>query len=105
MMRFMNIAVVAVLVLCILVQAPLVFAGGHDDSRRVSEAKHDVSGEEMVADLIFARPVGFVGLVFGTVAFVVALPFTLPAQQVNEAGKKLVVAPAKFTFVRPLGYK
>lgn len=104
-MRFMNVAVVAVLVLCILVQAPLVFAEEHYDGKRIGEAKHEVSGEAMVADLVVARPVGFAGLVFGTVAFIVALPFTLPTQQVNEAGKKLVVAPAKFTFARPLGHK
>jgi hypothetical protein len=52
-----------------------------------------------------ARPVGFFGLVFGTVAFVAALPFTIPAHQVEEAKQKLIVAPAKYTFVRPLGYK
>ncbi len=59
----------------------------------------------MVADLVFARPVGFLGLMFGTAAFIVGLPFTLATQQVQEAGKKLVVMPAKYTFVRRLGYK
>lgn len=105
MMRFINVAIGAVLVLCLLVQAPLVFAGGQYGTKGVGEAKHDVSGEEMVADLVFARPIGFVGLVLGVAAFVVALPFTLPTQQVEEAGKKLVVAPAKYTFVRRLGHK
>ncbi|ETX08399.1 MAG: hypothetical protein ETSY2_05630 [Candidatus Entotheonella gemina] len=104
-MRFINIAVVAALVLCMLVQAPLVFAEGQYDAKNTREAKRNVSGEDMVADLVFARPIGFLGLVFGTAAFVAALPFTVPTQQVNEAGKKLVVAPAKYTFVRRLGYK
>lgn len=105
MMRFSHISVVALLALCLLVQAPLVFAEGEYHSKNMHEAKQHVSGDEMVADLVFARPAGFVGLVLGTAAFVVSLPFTLPTQQVEEAGKKLVVAPAKFTFARPLGYK
>jgi hypothetical protein len=105
MTRCRNISVVLVLVLCLLVQAPLVFAGDAYEGESMREAKRSVSGEEMVADLVFARPAGFVGLVLGAAAFVVALPFTLPTQQVEEAGKKLVVAPAKFTFARPLGYK
>lgn len=105
MMRFMNVAVVAALVLCMFVQAPLVFAEEQYDGKNTREAKRNVSGEEMMADLVFARPVGFLGLVLGTAAFVASLPFTLPTQQVEEAGKKLVVAPAKYTFVRRLGYK
>jgi len=105
MTRFINIAVVAVLMLCMLVQAPLVFAEGQYDGKSLRVSKRDISGTDMVADLVLARPLGFVGLVIGTLAFVVALPFTVPTQQVEEAGKKLVVAPAKYTFVRPLGYR
>ena len=105
MTRFINIAVAATLTLCLLAQAPLAFAGEQPNGKPALAAKRDVSGAEMAADLIFARPVGFFGLVLGTAAFVVALPFTLPAKQVKEAGQKLVVAPAKYTFVRPLGYK
>jgi len=105
MTRFLNAAVVAILTLCLLAQAPLAFAEEQRDHKPALSAKRDVSGAEMAADLIFARPIGFCGLILGTAAFVVALPFTLPAKQVKEAGEKLVVAPAKFTFVRPLGYK
>jgi len=105
MTRFIKAAVVAILTLCLLAQAPLAFAGEQPDRKPVLSAKREVSGTEMAVDLFFARPIGFFGLVLGTAAFVVALPFTLPAKQVKEAGEKLVVAPAKFTFVRPLGYK
>ncbi len=104
-MRFKDIAVVAVLVLCMLLQAPLVFAEEKYNGKSRHEAKQDASGESMVADLVFSRPVGFAGLLLGTAAFIVALPFTIPTQQVEEAGKKLVVAPAKYTFVRRLGHK
>jgi hypothetical protein len=103
MTRSINIAVVVVLMLCMLVQAPLAFVGEHYNDKSAREAQRDVSGTEMVADLFFVRPIGFVGLVIGTLAFVIALPFTVPTQQVAEAREKLVVAPAKYTFVRPLG--
>jgi hypothetical protein len=105
MTRFINIAVVTILMLCLFMQTPLVFAEGQYDDREARELQRNVSGTDMVIDLVFARPIGFVGLVIGTLAFVVALPLTVPTQQVAETGEKLVVAPAKYTFVRPLGVK
>ena len=103
--RFINIAVVAVLMLCMLLQTPLAAAEGQYDGKKSRELQRDVSGTDMVVDLVFARPIGFAGLVIGTLAFVVALPLTVPTQQVAETREKLVVAPAKYTFVRPLGVK
>jgi len=57
----------------------------------------------MIGDLVFARPIGFIGTVLGTGVFVVTLPFTLLGGNVGEAANFLVIKPAKFTFVRPLG--
>ncbi len=57
----------------------------------------------MYTDLIVIRPIGVVATVVGSVAYVLALPFTLPAGGANEAGKVLVVEPAVYTFVRCLG--
>jgi hypothetical protein len=39
----------------------------------------------------------------GVVTFVVTLPFSALGGNVGEAGQILVVDPAKYTFVRPLG--
>jgi len=61
------------------------------------------SGPAMVADLVLIRPIGLIATVLGSVVFVVSLPFTLLGGNVDEAAKSLVVEPAKFTFVRPLG--
>jgi len=64
--------------------------------------KEDI-GPAMVGDLIFARPIGLIATVAGTAVFVVSLPFTLLGGNAAEAANALVVEPAKFTFVRPLG--
>lgn len=61
------------------------------------------SGEAMVADLAFARPMGFVALVFGTAASIVALPFALATCEPGKMYKKLVVEPYTYTFSRSLG--
>jgi len=39
----------------------------------------------------------------GTMAFVVTLPFSIPTRSVDKAAQKLIVDPARYTFVRPLG--
>jgi len=54
-------------------------------------------------DLVVVRPLWFVATVLGTAAFIVSLPFTIVGGNTGEAGQKLVVAPAKYTFTRPLG--
>ncbi|MFT5351564.1 MAG: hypothetical protein ACI9MF_002387 [Gammaproteobacteria bacterium] len=61
------------------------------------------SAEKMAADVIFIRPLGLVGTAVGSVVYVVSLPFTLLGGNAGEAGKKLVVEPASYTFARPLG--
>ena len=61
------------------------------------------SPEKMAADLVFIRPLGLVGTAAGSVVYVVSLPFTLLGGNAGEAGKKLVVEPAAYTFARPLG--
>ncbi len=61
------------------------------------------SPEKMAADIIFIRPLGLVGTAVGSVFYVASLPFTLLGGNAGEAGKKLVVEPAAYTFDRPLG--
>jgi hypothetical protein len=61
------------------------------------------SAEVMMIDMAFMRPLGLVSTVVGAVAFVVSLPITIPAKQVNQAARTLVVTPAEFTFTRHLG--
>lgn len=67
-----------------------------------------VSGEDRNAvamgfDLILLRPLGAVATVLGTAIFIVSIPFSALGGNTGEAAQALVVAPAKYTFVRPLG--
>ena len=61
------------------------------------------SAEKMVADALLARPLGIIATVFGSAVFVVALPFSLLGGNTGVTFKNLIVAPAKYTFQRPLG--
>jgi hypothetical protein len=64
----------------------------------------DASADAMIADLVLLRPAGLVAMVGGSVAFVLSLPFSALGGNVSEAAEKLVVAPARYTFARPLGH-
>jgi hypothetical protein len=63
----------------------------------------DVSAETIIVDGLLLRPGGIIATVVGTAVFVVTLPFSIPTRSVDKAAQKLIVDPAKYTFVRPLG--
>lgn len=63
----------------------------------------DPSGGTMLLDTVLVRPAMLVATVGGLVAFIVTSPFSLIGGNLGEAGSKLVVEPAAYTFVRPLG--
>jgi hypothetical protein len=63
----------------------------------------EASAGAMIFDLIVVRPLGIVATAFGTAIFIVSLPFSALGGNTAEVGHTLVVEPAKFTFVRPLG--
>ena len=65
--------------------------------------QEEISTENMVADALIVRPLGLCATVLGVGLFVISLPFSALGGNVKEAGSKLIVAPAKFTFQRPLG--
>jgi hypothetical protein len=62
------------------------------------------SGTEMAADLLVVRPLGLVATVLGTGLFILQLPLSVVQGELpREPARKLIVAPAQFTFSRPLG--
>jgi hypothetical protein len=63
----------------------------------------EITTENMVADALIVRPLGICATILGAGFFVISLPFSALGGNVKEAANKLVVAPAKFTFKRPLG--
>ena len=60
-------------------------------------------GVAMVGDALVARPVGAVMTVLGTATFLVTLPLSAAGGNIGQAADKLVVSPARETFVRCLG--
>lgn len=70
-----------------------------DDAGSVSGDK----GTDMLVDAVVVRPVGLIGTVLGAVVTVITLPFTLPSGSADEAAQYWIVAPAEYTFNRPLG--
>jgi hypothetical protein len=58
---------------------------------------------EIVADVLIARPCGLASIVLGSVLFVVSLPVAIPSSSVKTVGRRLVLDPVEFTFIRPLG--
>jgi len=61
------------------------------------------SAEAMTFDLFIMRPLSLAATVAGTAIYIVALPFNLLTLNLAEPGRRLVVEPAKYTFVRDLG--
>jgi hypothetical protein len=70
-----------------------------DDPNTVSGDK----GTDMLVDAVVMRPLGLVGTALGVVITVVTLPFTLPSGSAGDAAHAMIVAPAEYTFNRPLG--
>ncbi len=66
-------------------------------------AGEDRNAASMIFDLVLLRPLGLAATVIGTAFFIVSLPVSVLGGNTGEAAKKLVAAPAKYTFSRPLG--
>ena len=78
-------------------------AAAYENWTNYDMVNEEPTGGTMLADAFMVRPFMLVGTILGTATFVVTLPFSLLGGNVGEAGKKLVVEPAAYTFVRPLG--
>ena len=80
-----------------------LMAGSVPTMARDDFASDDPDSGDMLADLVFVRPLALVGTVLGTAAFVVALPFTVPSRSVEKTAKAFVANPFEYTFDRQLG--
>lgn len=92
------LAILTVVAVAVAFTAPPALAAAGE------AAIEEASGDAMIFDLVFLRPAGLVAIVGGSLAFVVSLPFSALGGNVGEAAEKLVVDPARYTFVRPLGH-
>lgn len=89
-------ALVALLTMCAV---SLADTGTKDNGGDVT-----ASGAALAAvDVVFVRPVTFVGTVVGFVGFAATSPFTAMAGVAQDTWKVLVQAPAEYTLDRDLG--
>ena len=58
---------------------------------------------EIVGDILWLRPIGFIGTVISASAYVISLPVTIPNKESQETMESLVKDYSYFTFERPLG--
>jgi len=63
----------------------------------------DTAAADIVLDMVITRPIGLVGLIAGSVVYVVTLPVAMITKSVDRTQKALVKDPYDYTFVRPLG--
>jgi len=88
------------MLIALLLLAPLGTAvTAAEKSLREGEEK---SGK-MVADLLLVRPAGIVATILGGAVFILGSPFSALGGNIKETYEQLLVAPARYTFVRPLG--
>jgi hypothetical protein len=86
----MKKAIIVIITILLTFTSTLAFAGADKD-------------EAMILDTLVGRPAGLVATIIGSTTFVLALPFSLLGGNTGETARALVVNPAKFTFVRPVG--
>ena len=69
-------------------------------------AKDDSSGDlstpEVVGDLLWVRPLGFMKVGLGAISYVISLPVTMPLKKADEAKEFLFTYPYYYYFKRPL---
>ena len=66
------------------------------------EPSGDLSVPEVVGDLLWVRPLGFVHVGLGSIFYVVSLPVTLPLKKADQAKELLITYPFYYYFQRPL---
>ena len=66
------------------------------------EPMGDLSTPEVVADLLWVRPLGFMNVGLGAMFYVISLPVTMPLKKADEAEEFLIIRPYDYYFRRPL---
>jgi len=62
----------------------------------------DLSAPEVVGDLVWVRPLGFMNIGLGAMFYVISLPVTTPLKKADEAKEFLITYPYNYYFKRPL---
>ena len=70
-----------------------------------TRSQPDAANSPVAVDVLLLRPAGFISLIVGTGLFILACPIVLLTRphEIDIPFKQLVVRPAKFLWVDPLG--
>jgi hypothetical protein len=98
--RSMRVVVVFTLVMALIGTAQLASA---QPPYPTPDQPTEPSAEAILADVIFLRPAGFIATVLGTAIYIISLPVSLPTRSANAVAEKMVLAPGRYTFTRPIG--
>jgi hypothetical protein len=60
-------------------------------------------GSDMLLDALVVRPVMLATTIVGAGLFVASMPFTVPSNSLEAAGREFFYKPGEYTFARPLG--
>ena len=66
------------------------------------EPTGDLSTPEVVGDVLWVRPLGFMNIGLGALFYVVSLPVTVPLHKADEAKEFLITYPYYYYSKRPL---
>ena len=66
------------------------------------EPSGDLSTPEVVGDVLWVRPLGFMNVGLGAMFYVISLPVTVPLKKADEAKEFLITYPYYYYFERPL---
>jgi hypothetical protein len=66
------------------------------------EPTGDLSTPEVVGDVLWVRPLGFMNVGLGAMFYVISLPITIPLNKADEAKEFLITYPYYYYFKRPL---
>jgi len=102
MNRLRSFIVIVVFIFC-FVNMPIMTMGA-TEPKAMSGRQGKVDPITMVVDLALARPLGLVSTIAGLTVFIVASPLSALGGNADETWNVLVVAPANYTFQRPLGH-
>ena len=66
------------------------------------EPTGDLSIPEVMGDVLWVRPLGFMNIGLGAMFYVISLPVTVPLKKADEAKEFLITYPYYYYFERPL---
>lgn len=91
--------------LAAVMAASLMFQAAFASTATATVAQGDAANASPVVDVMILRPAGFLSLVVGTGLFVATAPIVLITRphEIGKPFKQLVVRPAKYIWVDPLG--